>query len=325
MRQAGRYLADYRALRAQHSFMELMKSPALAAEVTLMPLEAIGTDALILFNDILTPLEAMGAELEFGDGGPKFRHPIANADDVARLVTPDPSIASPDIAETMRLVRASAGDDIPLLGFAGAPFTMASYLIEGGTSRTFHKTKLMMFQEPALFDRLLSMLAETIASYLRYEIANGADVVQLFDTWVGCLSPDDYRARILPVTRRCVELVRAGCDVPILLYGRYTSPLLEMMVETGVDGLGIDWTVDPADARRRVGQSVALQGNLDPDVLYAPRDEVVSRTLATLERFGSEPGHVFNLGHGILPDTPVDHARAVIETVKSYRREEARG
>ena len=292
-----------------------MASPELAAKVTLMPLERIGVDALIIFNDILTPLAHMGLDLTFTEKGPQFPQPITRKEQIDRLHAPDPLVCAQNLGDTIRAVRSEVGDDVPILGFTGAPFTLASYLIEGGTSRYFHKTKELMVQEPRHFQKILDVLSETVNRYLKFQIDCGADMVQVFDTWVGCMGEDDYRRFVFEPTRRAIQGLG---DTPVLLFARSSSALLEAMVDIGPSGLAIDWTVSPERARQLVAGKMCLQGNLDPVWLFADRDTVIEKTRQVLDRFGSEPGHIFNLGHGILPETPVENARAVVETVKQY-------
>ncbi len=314
MRQAGRYLPEYRAIRARLGFLELCKNPEAAAEVTLLPVERLGVDAAILFADILLVVEPMGVGLEFARGeGPVIHRPVRSADDVERLREPDPAEAVPFVFETVRRVRRALGDRVPLIGFAGAPFTVASYLIEGGASREYLETKRLMYRDPATWHALLGLLGRTIARYLNGQIAAGAQAVQLFDSWVGCLAPDDYREFVQPHSRAVFEALTPG--VPVIHFGTGTAGLLDAMRAAGGDVIGLDWRVDLAEAWARVGHDVAVQGNLDPAALLAPPAEIRRRVQAILARAAGRPGHIFNLGHGVLPETPVDHVRAMVDAV----------
>jgi uroporphyrinogen decarboxylase len=314
MRQAGRFLPEYRAIRARLPFLELCKSPEVAAEVTLLPVERLGVDAAILFADILLIVEPMGVGLEFSRGeGPVIRRPVRSAADVDRLAEPEPQDAVPFVFETVRRARAALAGRVPLIGFAGAPFTVASYLCEGGASRDYLVTKRLMLADPGAWHALLGRLARVIARYLNGQIAAGAQAVQLFDSWVGCLAPDDYRALVLPHTRAVIRALAPG--VPVIHFGTGTAGLLEAMREAGGDVIGLDWRVSLKEAWARLGPGVAVQGNLDPAALLAPPAEIRRRVTAILDQAGGRPGHVFNLGHGVLPDTPVDHVRAMVDAV----------
>jgi uroporphyrinogen decarboxylase len=313
MRQAGRYLPEYRAIRARLGFLELCHSPEAAAEVTLLPVERLGVDAAILFADILLVVEPMGVGLEFSRAeGPVIRRPVRSASDVARLPEVDPADRLGFVFETVRVVRRVLGERVPLIGFAGAPFTVASYLVEGGPSRDFLWTKRLMRDGPT-WDTLLARLARVIARYLNGQIAAGAQAVQLFDSWVGCLGPDDYRERVLPHTRTLIQALAPG--VPVIHFGTGTAGLLEAMQAAGGDVIGLDWRVDLDAAWARLGPGVAVQGNLDPAALFAQPAEIRRRVRAILDRAAGRPGHIFNLGHGVLPDTPVDHVRAMVDAV----------
>ena len=313
MRQAGRFMPEYRAIRSRLPFLELCKTPEAAAEVTLLPVERLGVDAAILFADILLIVEPMGVGLEFAGGeGPVIHRPVRSAADVARLREPEPADLS-FVYETVRHVRAALADRVPLIGFAGAPFTVASYLVEGGASRDYLRTKRLMYEDPDGWHALLGLLARSIAGYLNGQIAAGAQAVQLFDSWVGCLGPDDYRQFALPHTRAVIEALTPG--VPVIHFGTGTAGLLEAFRGAGGDVIGLDWRVDLGEAWARVGHDVAVQGNLDPAALLAPPAEVRRRVQAILARAGGRPGHVFNLGHGVLPETPVDHVRAMVDAV----------
>jgi uroporphyrinogen decarboxylase len=314
MRQAGRYLPEYRAVRSRLGFLELCKTPEAAAEVTLLPVERLGVDAAILFADILLIVEPMGVGLEFAAGeGPVLRRPIRSADDVKRLPELDPQDTVPFVFETVRRVRAALGERVPLIGFAGAPFTVASYLIEGGASRDFARTKRLMYQDPGAWHALLALLARATARYLAGQIAAGAQAVQLFDSWVGALGPDDYQSFVLPHTRAVIRALPP--EVPVIHFGTGTAGLLEALGAAGGDVIGLDWRVDLGAAWTRLGPDVAVQGNLDPAALFASPAEIRRRVQAVLERAGGRPGHVFNLGHGVLPETPVDNVVAMVESV----------
>ena len=315
MRQAGRYLPEYRALRAQHGFLELCKTPALAAEVTLLPIRRFPVDAAILFADILLILEPMGVGLEFARGdGPVIHRPVRTRDDVGRLARVAPESALGFVLETIRTVRGELAGRVPLVGFAGAPFTLASYLIEGRGSRDYVHTKTLMYGDPEAWHSLMQRLTEATVDYVRAQIAAGAEAVQLFDSWVGCLGPDDYRTYVLPHMRTALGAI-AAAGVPVIHFGTGTGALLELMRDAGGDVIGLDWRVDLGEAWRRLGPTVGVQGNLDPAALFAPADEIRRQVARILERAGGRPGHVFNLGHGVLPDTPVAHVAALIDAV----------
>jgi uroporphyrinogen decarboxylase len=314
MRQAGRYMAEYRALRARHGFLELARTPDAACEVTLQPVSRLGVDAAILFADILLPLDPLGVGLAFTAGdGPRIARPIRRADDVERLRPVDVADALGYVFETVRLVRRALGGRVPLIGFAGAPFTLASYLIEGGPSREFLLTKRFMREERSAWQSLMSRLAGVTADYLSGQIAAGAEAVQLFDSWVGVLAPADYREFVLPHTRRAID--RLGGTVPVIHFGTGTPGLLELMKAAGGDVIGLDWRVEIGAAWDRLGPDVAVQGNLDPAVLLAPIPEIRFAVKQILDAVDRRPGHVFNLGHGIHKETPVDHVKALVDMV----------
>ena len=314
MRQAGRYLPEYRAIRAKLGFLDLCKTPEAAVEVTLLPVEKLGVDAAIIFADILLILEPMGAGLEFSrDEGPVLRRPLRRAADLARLADADPLDAVPFVFEAIRKTRAALNGRVPLIGFAGAPFTLASYLIEGGASRDYLHTKRLMRDDPAAWHALMEKLARVTGHYLNGQIEAGAQAVQLFDSWVGCLSPDDYREFILPHMRELFRRLTPG--VPVIHFGTGTAGLLELMREAGGHVIGLDWRVDLDEAWRRVGYDVGVQGNLDPAVLLARPKEIRRQVKAILDRAGGRPGHIFNLGHGVLPETPPEHVSALVEMV----------
>jgi uroporphyrinogen decarboxylase len=313
MRQAGRYMAEYRALREKHSLLELCRTPDLAVEVTLQPIRAFGFDAAILFSDLLIPLAPLGLPFDFQKGeGPVVEKPIASAADVAALRRFEPRQELGMVLEAIRLLRRELR--VPLIGFAGAPFTLASYAIEGGHSSHFAKTKGLMYGDPGTWHRLASLLAEVVADYLRAQVEAGAQAVQLFDSWVGALDEADYRELVLPHVKRIFDAL-ADLDVPKIHFGTGTGHLLAAQRDAGGSVIGIDWRT-PLDAGwQRVGNGVAVQGNLDPTLLFAPRERLLARVDDVLRRAGGRAGHVFNLGHGILPGTPTDAVRAVVEHV----------
>jgi len=314
MRQAGRYMPEYRALRERFGFLELCRNPEAAAEVTLQPVERLGVDAAILFADILLIVEPLGVGLEFERGeGPVIRRPVRTGADVARLRPIDVDAAVPFVFEAARRVRAALDGRVPLIGFAGAPFTVASYLVEGGASRDYAMTKRLMYEEPEAWHRLMTLLAEATARYLGGQIAAGAEAVQLFDSWVGALGPADYRAFVQPHVRALIRALPPG--TPVIHFGTGTAALLPLMREAGGDVIGLDWRVDLDAGWAAVGHDVAVQGNLDPAVLLARPAYIRERVKDVLDRAGGRPGHIFNLGHGVLQQTPPEHARALVEIV----------
>ena len=314
MRQAGRYMAEYRALRAKHSILELCKTPELAAQVTLQPIDRFPLDAAIIFADILLPLEPMGLSLEFAEGeGPVIHNPVRDQADVERLKVIDGGELD-YVAEAVRQARRALNGRVPLIGFAGAPFTLASYAIEGGSSRNYLLTKQLMYCEPKAWHQLMDKFARVITGYLRRQIKAGAQAIQLFDSWVGCLSVGDYVEYVLPHVQLIFEgLKREG--VPMIHFGTGTSAMLRQMREAGGDVIGVDWRIHLDEAWATVGHDVAVQGNLDPLTLFAPLHEIERRVADILRQAGGRPGHIFNLGHGILPTTPVEHVTATIDMV----------
>jgi uroporphyrinogen decarboxylase len=315
MRQAGRYMPEYRKLREQHSILDLCHTPELAAQVTLQPVERLGVDAAILFADILLPFEPLGLGLSFAAGeGPHIAHAIGRQVDVERLPPVDPEADLGYVLDAVRLARAALPAGIPLIGFAGAPFTLASYAIEGGSTRTFTRTKTLMYQLPDTWHLLLSKLAELVGRYLAAQARAGAQALQLFDSWVGCLSPQDYRTYVLPHSRRALALA-AEAGVPVIHFGTGTAPFLEDFAGAGGDVMSVDWRIPLDEAWRRIGESRAIQGNLDPAALLAPAPERDRQVRDILARAGGRPGHIFNLGHGVLPETDVAAVRAVVELV----------
>ncbi len=319
MRQAGRYLPAYRAVRARLSLLDLCKTPEAAAEVTVLAVEKLGVDAAIIFADILLVTEPMGLGLAFVKGdGPVIHRPVRTREDVARLRDVDPAEGVPFVFEAIRLAKRALAGRVPLIGFAGAPFTVASYLVEGRPSHDFLETKRLMRADPAAWAALMDRLARLTARYLNGQIAAGADAVQLFDSWIGCLSPDDYRRFVLPHTRRVIAALTGG--VPVIHFGTGTAGLLELMREAGGDVIGLDWRVDLGEAWRRVGDGVGVQGNLDPALLCTTPEEIRRGVRRVLDAAAGRPGHVFNLGHGVLPDTPWEHAAAMVEAVHEMSR-----
>jgi uroporphyrinogen decarboxylase len=318
MRQAGRYMPEYRALRERHSLLDLCRSPELSLEVTLQPLR-LGVDAAILFADILLPLEPMGAPFEFAAGeGPMVRTPIASraAIEALRVISPEDGLGH--VLEAVRLIKRELAGRFPLIGFAGGPFTLASYLIEGGKSTQFVKTKRLMYGDPSSWNLLMSKLAEVVRRYLLGQIAAGADCVQLFDSWVGQLSREDYTTYVQPHVAHVLAGV-AGRGVPVIHFGTGTQALLDRMAQAGGDVIGLDWRTPLAEGWSVVGHDRAVQGNLDPTVLFAPRDVVETHAAGVLDAASGRPGHIFNLGHGILPETPVEAVQALVDFVHAYR------
>jgi uroporphyrinogen decarboxylase len=320
MRQAGRYLPEYRATRARAgSFLQLCKAPDMACEVTLQPLERYPLDAAILFSDILTVPDAMGLGLHFEEGeGPRFKRTIARDADVAALATPDMETELGYVMDAVRLIRRELDGRVPLIGFAGSPWTVATYMVEGGTSKNFSRIKGMLYDKPALLHQLLERVTRTTIDYLNAQVAAGAQAVMVFDTWGSILTPKTYHSFSLDYMQRIVDGVTREADgrkVPVVLFTKGGGPWLEAMAATGCDALGVDWTTDIGEARARVGDRVALQGNLDPAVLYASPEVIREEVRQVLESYGPGPGHVFNLGHGIHPEVKPEHAGAMIQAV----------
>ena len=314
MRQAGRYMSEYRDLRTKHSILELCKTPELAARVTLQPIDRFPLDAAIIFADILLPLEAMGLQLEFAEGeGPVIHNPVRDRAGVDRLKMIDGDELQ-YVAEAVAVARRMLNGRVPLIGFAGAPFTLASYAIEGGSSRNYVLTKQMMYREPEAWHRLMDKLARVVVGYLRRQIKAGAQAIQIFDSWVGCLSAGDYAEYVMPH----VQLIFDGLKhegVPMIHFGTGTTAILGAMRKAGGTVMGVDWRVPLDDAWATVGHDIAVQGNMDPVALFGPPHEIERRVEDILRRAGGRPGHIFNLGHGILPQTPVDHVAATVEMV----------
>ncbi len=320
MRQAGRYMEEYRKLREKYSMLELCRQPELAAEVTLQPIRRFDLDAAIIFADILLPLPPMGIRFDFAAGeGPMIHTPVRNPDDVARLRTIDAEESLGFVLQAIRHVRSELDPRIALIGFAGAPFTLASYMIEGGHSRHFLLTKRMMYEEPAAWDRLMTVLAESTLNYLRAQIHAGAQTVQLFDSWVGAVDPEDYRRFVLPYSARILKPLEST-GVPVIHFGTGTSGFLELIREAGGTVIGVDWRIRLGRAWKRIGYDRAVQGNLDPLAMLAPLDVLEKKVDTVLDEAGGRPGHIFNLGHGFVPQTPISHVEAVVERVHSRRR-----
>ena len=317
MRQAGRYMAEYRAVRARHTLLEICAQPELAAEVTLQPVSRLEMDAAIIFADILLPLVPMGIDLEFAAGeGPVIHNPVRAAKDVDALHLIDPEESIANTLDAIRIVARELEGKVPLIGFAGGPFTVASYLIEGGSSRSYIRTKRMMYDAPDAWARLMEKLATVTARYLQAQIKAGAGAVQLFDSWVGALSPYDYQRRVLPHMQGIIEQLKP-LGVPVILFGTGTSGILELVAAAGSDVVGVDWCINIDEAWARIGADRAVQGNLDPVALFAPADEIERQVRNILDRVGNRWGHIFNLGHGILPETPVENVERVIDLVHS--------
>jgi uroporphyrinogen decarboxylase len=315
MRQAGRYMPEYRALREKYDLLTLCRTPELAVEVTLQPVRALGVDAAILFSDLLLPFDPLGLPFGFAAGeGPVVERPIRGRADVDRLRRFDPRAELAPVLEAIRLLARELEGKVPLIGFAGAPFTLASYAIEGGHSSQYLLTKTMMYEDASTWHRLAALLAEVVADYLVAQAAAGAQALQLFDSWVGALGGADYREFVLPHLRAMFQTLR-GAGVPLIHFGTGTGHLLALQREAGGDVIGIDWRTPLDEAWSAVGDGVAVQGNLDPAHLLAPRGLLEGRVDDVLARAGDRPGHVFNLGHGILPTTPVENVKAVVERV----------
>jgi len=316
MRQAGRYLPEYQAVRSRVSFLELCKSPELSAEVMLATVDRLGVDAAIIFSDLLPILEPMGLELEFTEGtGPVIHNPLRGPDDLARFLELEDVSPLDFVYETVRATRAGLSADLPVIGFAGAPFTLAGYAIEGGGSRTWLHTKRMMLTEPAAWHELMGRLARTVIRYLLAQFDAGANAVQVFDSWVGCLGPEHYREFVLPHSRTVLEAV-AGRG-PVIHFAAGNPALLPLAAAAGGSVLGIDWRIDLDEAWRQVGYDRAVQGNLDPAVLHTTPEVVRQQTQQVLAQAAGRPGHIMNLGHGILPQTPVENVLELIATVKA--------
>lgn len=324
MRQAGRYLPEYRAVRAKHSFLEMCKTPELAVEVSLQPYRILGVDAVIVFSDILIPAEAMGQGLELSEAGPVLSNPVRDAAAVNALRAFDPEQETGFLMKAIRQLCRELGPDVAVLGFAGAPWTLACYMVEGQTKKDFAAIKELMYRQPRVLRALLDKIAENTAAYLKAQIAAGATAVQLFDTWAGELSRKDYEEFALPATQFLISELQSGPaprqnsgQAPVIYYSKATAHLLDSLAKTGADVLSVDWRIDLADARKRLGNRMALQGNVDPCILLGPEEGVRAAAQEAIEKTGGV-GHILNLGHGILPNVPVENARAFVEAGQNF-------
>jgi uroporphyrinogen decarboxylase len=318
MRQAGRYLRPYREIRAKHNILEMCKRPDLAATVTLQPVEILDVDAAIIFADLLLPVEPMGLKLRFAPGeGPIIANPVRTAADVDSLSTTNTDDLG-YVAEAIQAVSRALAGRVPIIGFVGAPYTMASYMIEGGASRNYLRTKQMMYGEEVLWRRLMGKIVDVLAPYAALQVAAGARVIQVFDSWVGSLSPDDYVRFVQPYSRALIERIRAA-GVPVIHFGTGASGYFRELHAAGGDVMGVDWRMNIDQAWSDISYRSAIQGNLDPAVLFAPLHEIRQHVTDLLKRTGTRPGHIFNLGHGILPETPVENVKAVVEMVREFK------
>src|SRR5947208_10098528 len=318
MRQAGRYMKSYRDIRAKNSLLEICKRPDLAAAVTLQPVEVLDVDAAIIFADLLLPVEPMGLKLQFVAGeGPVIHNPVRTSSDVDSL-----SISNTDergyVGESIQIVVKALAGRVPVIGFVGAPFTMASYMIEGGPSRNYVRTKKMMYHDETLWRRLMGKLVDVLGAFAVLQVSAGARIIQVFDSWVGALGPDDYVRFVAPYSRALIERIRAA-SVPVIHFGTGAAGFFRELHAAGGDVMGVDWRINIDQAWMDISYRSAVQGNLDPAVLFAPLPEVKARVHELLKRTGTRPGHIFNLGHGILPETPVDHVKAVVQMVREFR------
>jgi len=317
MRQAGRYMAEYRAVRKEYSLIEICKKPKVAAEVTITAAEILGVDAAIIFADLLLPLEVMGLPFHFSAGeGPVVQKPVRSQEDVSRLRTDQASDLG-YVSEAMRLVCQHFGSRLPVIGFCGAPFTLASYMIEGGGSRNYVHAKKMMYSSPQSWDQLMQKLVAVTSEYAAEQVRAGADVIQIFDSWVGCLSVEDYRRYVLPRTTELVKILQKT-GAPVIYFGTDSATLLASLQETGAEGIGLDWRIPLDEGWKILGNRGAVQGNLDPVLLFAEWKELQSRVEDILRRAGGRPGHIFNLGHGILPETPVDNVKRLARLIQDH-------
>ncbi len=321
MRQAGRYMKAYRDLKEKYSFLEMCKNSDLATEVTLQPLDVLGVDAAIIFADILLPLEPMGTGLEFTAGdGPVIPRPVKNQKDVEKLSLINAEEDLGFVGDAIRKVRGEIAEKMPLIGFSGAPFTLCSYMIEGGKSRDFTSTKLMMFEAPKMWNLLMDKVCTVLVDYLKMQVKAGAQALQIFDSWVGCMGPQDYEKYVMPHTRRVISGLQE-MGVPIINFSTGTSTLLDTVAKAGGDVISFDWRINIDDAWKKIGYDRSIQGNLDPTLLFAPISVIRDRVLEIMRRVGGRPGHIFNLGHGILQHTPVDHVKAIVDMVHEYQHE----
>ena len=318
MRQAGRYLPEYQEVRSKLSFNELCRTPEAACEVTMQPIRRFGFDAAIMFSDILTPLEPMGAAFDFSQGGPKLQKPIRSEDEIEALHTYEPREGTDFVAAAIKLMKEGLGDTTPLIGFAGSPFTLATYLIEGGGSKDFHHLKTMLYSRPELLDTLMTRLTDQTLAYLKMQVEAGVDAVQLFDTWGGILHPADYARVVLPCVKRIMDGLKDS-GVPRIYFLKGSAPYLDLVTTLDVEALGMDWTMDMTKSLPLM-KGYAVQGNLDPQALFGTHDEIRRRALEICEEGKAAPGHVFNLGHGITPPTPIDAVEVLVQTVQGFRR-----
>lgn len=318
MRQAGRYMKEYQAIRQKYSFLEMCKIPEVAAEITLQPVNKLNVDAAILFSDILVPVEAMGIKIEFTKGeGPVLENPVSTEKDVQQLKVLKDGTEVSFVLETIRLLRKELADKLPLIGFSGAPFTLASYIIEGGGSKNYLKTKQMMLKNPALFHSLMEKITHTVIVYLKAQIDAGVQAIQLFDSWIGCLSPSDYETFVLPHSQKIFKSL-AEKKIPTIHFAVNSTTLLKLMKKAGGDVIGIDWRINLDDAWARIGYDRGIQGNLDPVVLFSSLSEIEKRVKDILKKAANRPGHIFNLGHGVLPQTPVENVQALVDMVHQF-------
>lgn len=318
MRQAGRYMGEYRAIREKHGFLEMCRTPELAVEVTMQPVDLVGVDAAILFSDILVPFPGMGLDLEFAKGeGPVIHNPVRTVRDVDNLRVADPIEDTGYVMEAIKILRRELEHKVPLIGFAGAPFTLASYMIEGHGTRDYIHTKRLMWSEPEAWDRLMNVISDTVIAYLGAQIDAGAQAVQVFDSWVGYVAPGDYERSVLPHSKRVIEeLSKKG--VPIIHFANQGTSMLDLVVQAGGDVVGLDWRIDIAKAAEQIGPEFAIQGNIDPVALFAPTDGLEKMVVEILEKVGTRPGHIFNLGHGIHKTTDPDKARELVGLVHEH-------
>ena len=316
MRQAGRYLPEYRAIRMKSDFLTMCKTPELAAEVTIQPVDILGVDAAIIFSDILVVPEAMGMPLELQESkGPRFPSPVRSVHEIESLRAPDPEKELRYVMDAIEAAKRGLAGRVPLIGFAGSPWTLAAYMIDGGGSKDFRFAKTMMLEAPELLGRLLEKLARTVGLYLEAQLAAGADALQIFDSWGGILTPDQFKRFSLEYLFKVVSSIRRK-GTPIIVFSKGAHHALKDLAEIGADVVSLDWTMDMADTRTMIGQRVALQGNLDPSTLYASPGAIRNEVRSILERYGRGSGHIFNLGHGIFPDTPVANAQAMVQAVR---------
>ncbi len=314
MRQAGRYMKEYMEIRKKHSFLEMCKTPEIACKITLQPVERLGVDAAIIFADILLPLEGMGIRFEFAKNeGPVIENPVRSKKDIEKIRVIEPEEDVPYLLEAIRLVKRELNGRLPLIGFSGAPFTIASYIIEGGGSKNYVHTKTLMYNEPEQWHILMERIADVVIAYLNSQISAGVDAVQIFDSWVGCLGPDDYRRFVLPYTRKVINSLKKG--IPVINFSTNTGTYLDIIKTAGGDVVGVDWRVRLDRAWDTIGYDTAIQGNLDPVVLFGSAGTIKKRIKEILDMAGGRPGHIFNLGHGIIVGTPVDNVRLLVDTV----------